>query len=211
LDSDSDWNRIVGVKEGFSQYYKVEQSLGPNYLNSGRVLEKVGFNNKKETPQKEPLRFVVVDRRPHLNEKGIDYLCNWLERLFIVTSNPTHPGFELKSRYENLEMIYYENDIDFSDLLMKLRKDHNIQRITIESGGTLNSVFFRNGLIDHVTIVVAPLIVGGKDTSSLVDGFSLTEQSQLHLLKALKLRECRKLENSYLFLEYDVINNTIIE
>jgi 2,5-diamino-6-(ribosylamino)-4(3H)-pyrimidinone 5'-phosphate reductase len=211
LDSDLDWKRIVGVKEGFSQYCKVEQSLGPNYLNSGRVLEKVGFNNRKEVPQKEPLRFVVVDRKPHLNKNGISYLCNWLEKLFIVTNNPKHPAFELKSRCENLEIINYENEIDFADLLVKLKTSHKIDKITIESGGTLNSVFFRNGLVDHVRIVVAPLIVGGKDTSSLVDGFSLTEKSQLHLLKGLVLRECKKLENSYLLLEYDVINNTVIE
>lgn len=211
LDSELDWKRIVGVKEGFHQYYNLEQSLGPNYLNSGRVLEKVGFNDKKETPQKEPLRFVVVDRRPHLNENGINYLCHWLEKLFIVTNNPNHRAFELRSKHQNLETIYYQTEIDFADLLMKLKKRHKIDRITIESGGTLNSVFFRNGLVDHVKIVVAPLIVGGKDTSSLVDGFSLTEQSQLHLLKALKLIECRKLENSYLLLEYDVVNNTIID
>jgi len=211
LDSDLDWKRIVGVREGFSQYYRVEQSLGPNYLNSGRVLEKVGFNDKKEAPQKEPLRFVVVDRKPHLNGNGINYLCNWLEKLFIVTNNPKHIGFELKSRHKNLEMIYYETEIDFVDLLVRLKKSHKIDKITIESGGTLNSVFFRNGLVDHVKIVVAPLIVGGKDTSSLVDGFSLTDQSQLHLLKALKLRECKKLEKSYLLLEYDVVNNTVIE
>ena len=211
LDSDLDWKRIVGVKEGFPQYYKVEQSLGPNYLNSGRVLEKVGFNKKKEVPQKEPLRFVVVDRKPHLNENGIDYLCKWLEKLFIVTNNPRHPAFELRSKYKNLEIVYYENEVDFADLLVKLKKNHRMEKITIESGGTLNSVFLRNGLVDHVKIVVAPLIVGGKDTSSLVDGFSLTEQSQLHLLKALKLGECKKLENSYLLLEYDVINNTVIE
>jgi 2,5-diamino-6-(ribosylamino)-4(3H)-pyrimidinone 5'-phosphate reductase len=211
LDSDLDWKRIVGVKEGFAQYYRLEQSLGPNYLNSGRVLEKVGFNNKKEAPQKEPLRFVVVERKPHLNENGINYLCKWLERLFIVTNNLKHPAFELKSKHKNLEIIYYENEIDCADLLMELKKNHNIQKITIESGGSLNSVFFRSGLIDHVKIVVAPLIVGGKDTSSLVDGFSLTEQSQLRLLKALKLRECKKLENSYLLLEYDVINKTVIE
>lgn len=211
LDSDLDWKRIVGVKEGFAQYYEIEQSLGPNYLNSGRVLEKVGFNNKKEAPHKEPLRFVVIDRKPHLNENGINYLCNWLERLFIVTNNLEHPAFELRSKHKNLETIYHENEIDCSDLLVELKKNHNIEKITVESGGTLNSVFFRNGLIDHMKIVVAPLIVGGKDTSSLVDGFSLTEQSQLYMLKALKLRECKKLENSYLLLEYDVINKTVIE
>ena len=211
LDSDLDWKRIVGVKEGFAQYYGIEQSLGPNYLNSGRVLEKVGFNNKKEAPQKEPLRFVVVDRKPHLNENGINYLCKWLERLFIVTNNLGHPAFDLRSKHKNLEIIYHENEIDCADLLMELKKKHNIEKITIESGGTLNSVFFRSGLVDHVKIVVAPLIVGGKNTSSLVDGFSITEQSQLHMLKALKLRECKKLENSYLLLEYDVINKTVIE
>jgi 2,5-diamino-6-(ribosylamino)-4(3H)-pyrimidinone 5'-phosphate reductase len=211
LDSDLDWKRIVGVKEGFAQYYEIEQSLGPNYLNSGRVLEKVGFNNKKEAPHKEPLRFVVIDRKPHLNENGINYLCNWLERLFIVTNNLEHPAFELRSKHKNLETIYHENEIDCADLLVELKKNHNIDKITVESGGTLNSVFFRNGLIDHMKIVVAPLIVGGKDTSSLVDGFSFTEQSQLYMLKALKLRECKKLENSYLLLEYDVINKTVIE
>ena len=211
LDSDLDWKRIVGVKEGFAQYYQVEQLLGPNYLNSGRVLEKVGFNDKKEVPEKEPLKFVVVDRKPHLNKHGMNYLCNWLEKLFIVTNNPKHPAFELKSEYDNIEIIYYETDVDFADLLVKLRKHHKIEKITIESGGTLNATFFRNGLIDHVKIVVAPLIVGGKETSSLVDGFSLTDQSQLHLLKALKLKECKKLENSYLLLEYDVINDTIIK
>jgi 2,5-diamino-6-(ribosylamino)-4(3H)-pyrimidinone 5'-phosphate reductase len=211
LDSDLDWKRIVGVKEGFSQYYKVEQSLGPNYLNSSRVLEKVGFNNKKEVPQKEPLIFVVVDRKPHLNRNGIAYLCKWLKKLFIVTNNPNHPAFEMKSKQKNLEIIYYETEIDFADLLMRMKKNYKVEKITIESGGTLNSVFFRNDLIDHVKIVVAPLIVGGKDTSSLVDGFSLTEQTQLHLLKALKLRECKKLENSYMLLEYDVINKTVVE
>jgi 2,5-diamino-6-(ribosylamino)-4(3H)-pyrimidinone 5'-phosphate reductase len=128
-----------------------------------------------------------------------------------VTNNSKHPAFELRNKHRNLEIISYEPEIDFADLLVKIKKNYNIEKITIESGGTLNSVFFRDGLIDHVKIVVAPLIVGGKDTSSLVDGFSFTEQTQLRLLKALKLKECKKLENSYLLLEYDVINNTVVE
>jgi len=154
---------------------------------------------------------VVVDRKPHLNKNGTNYLCNWLEKLFIVTNNTKHPALRLKDEYDNIETIYYKTEVDFVDLLVRLRKHHEIEKITIESGGTLNAIFFRNGLVDHVKIVVAPLIVGGKDTSSLVDGFSLTNQSQLHLLKALKLKECKKLQNSYLVLEYDVINDTIVE
>jgi len=52
LDSDLDWKRIVGVKEGFLQYYEIEQSLGPNYLNSGRVLKKWDSIGKKKLQKK---------------------------------------------------------------------------------------------------------------------------------------------------------------
>ncbi len=211
MDSDLDWKRIAGVKEGFAQYYEVEQSLGPNYLNSGRVLEKVGFNSRKEEPEKEPLRFVVIDRKPNLSMKGVKYLSNWLEKLFIVTNNPSHPALELRDECDNIVIIRYDFDIDLEDLLVQLRLRHEIEKITIESGGTLNSLFFRNGLVDHLKIVVAPLIVGGKDTATIADGFSLTDQSQLHLLKALRLRKCRRLRDSYLLLEYDVINNTAVD
>jgi len=211
MDSDRDWKRIVGVKEGFAQYYRVEQSLGPNYLDSGRVLEKVGINDRSSMPDKEPLQFVVVDRKPHLNRNGIAYLCHWLRRVFIVTNNPRHPATELKQEYGNIEVLLYATEIDFKDLLQRLRNDYAMEKITIETGGTLNSILFRSGLVDHVKIVVAPLVVGGKDTSSLVDGISLTEQSQLHQLKPLKLRECRRLNDSYLLLEYDVINDTIVD
>lgn len=207
LDSE-DWKKIKGVKEGFTQYYRIEESLGPNYLNSGRVLKKVGFNDKKDIPMKEPLKMVVIDRKPHLNKQGVKYLCNWLEKLFMVTNNPKHPAVELENEYDNIEMMYYDDDIDFTDLLVKIKKHHGIGKITIESGGTLNAIFFRSGLIDHVKVVVAPLIVGGKDTSTLVDGFSLTDGSQLHLLKPLKLKSCKRLENSYLLLEYDVVYST---
>jgi hypothetical protein len=37
------------------------------------------------------------------------------------------------------------------------------------------------------------------------------DQSARGLLKALKLKECKKIETSYLLLEYDVINNTLMQ
>jgi len=81
----------------------------------------------------------------------------------------------------------------------------------IESGGTLNSVLVRQGLIDHVCIIVAPLLVGGRATSTLMDGYSLRMEEELVNLKALKLVKCSVLEHSYLRLEYDVINETAID
>ena len=73
------------------------------------------------------------------------------------------------------------------------------------TGGTLNGLFLREKLFDFVDIVVAPVLIGGKDTSTLIDGKSLFSQSELSKLGVLKLQECVILENSYLRLRYEVI------
>ena len=59
---------------------------------------------------------------------------------------------------------------------------------------------------DYVDIVVAPVLVGGKDTSTLIDGSSLLSQRELPQLGVLNLQECVVLENSYLRLRYEVIH-----
>ena len=87
-----------------------------------------------------------------------------------------------------------------------LKNNYSVEKITIQSGGTLNGEFLRNNLIDYVNIVIAPLLVGGATTSTLIDGKAITQVEELNKLKALKLIECNVLENSYVQLKYKVIN-----
>lgn len=63
----------------------------------------------------------------------------------------------------------------------------------------------RSNLIDYVHIVVAPLLVGGRDTSTLIDGESIQTVNELSKLKALELIECNSLKHSYIQLKYRVI------
>ena len=67
-------------------------------------------------------------------------------------------------------------------------------------------MFLREKLLDYVDIVVAPVLVGGKDTSGLIDGKSLTRQEELKQLGVLKLTGCETLKDSYLRLQYKVIS-----
>ena len=91
------------------------------------------------------------------------------------------------------------------DALTELKSEYGCQRITIQSGGTLNGLFLREKLFDYIDIVVAPVLIGGKDTSTLIDGKSLLSKSELSQLGVLKLQECTVLEDSYLRLRYKVI------
>ena len=83
---------------------------------------------------------------------------------------------------------------------------YNVDRVTIQTGGTLNCEFLRAGLIDNVNIVIAPILVGGATTSTLIDGKAISSVEELNQLKALKLVDCNMLKKSYVQLRYKVLN-----
>ena len=166
-------------------------------------MAKIGVNDKKEYRDKVDVRFVIIDNKPHLNENGIDYLCHWVDKLLLVTTNKQHIAYTLKNKYDNLEILYYEK-LDLEELLEDLYINYGAERLTIQSGGTLNGMFVRDKLIDFVNIVIAPIIVGGKDVSTLVDGESIKNESELNKLMPLQLLECNRLDDSYIQLKYKV-------
>ncbi len=206
LDVDRDWCTIDGVKEGLSQYYEIEKTTDWYSLNTGRTMAKIGVNEKKEKPTKIDCRFIIIDRKPNLTEKGVEYLCDWTEMLFLITDNKNHPAYNLLDKFDNLKILYYDK-IDLKLLMKDLKEKYDVEKITIQSGGTMNCEFLRNNLIDYVNIVIAPVLVGGSNTNTLIDGKSISKVEELNKLKALELLECNVLKNSYIQLKYKVLNN----
>lgn len=60
-----------------------------------------------------------------------------------------------------------------------MKKECGCERLTVQSGGTVNGLFLREKLLDYVDIVVAPVLIGGKDTPTLIDGKSLVSSAEL--------------------------------
>ncbi len=201
LDVDKDFPKIVGVKEGLHQYYEIEQTTDLWSLNSGRVQAKMGVNTAA-LPNKTPVSFVVIDNS-HLTAQGIRYFCALSKQFVLITSNKNHPAFELDEK--NLHIIL-QKELSLKEALAALKAEYGCERITVQTGGTLNGLFLREKLLDYVDIVVAPVLIGGKDTSTLIDGKSLLAENELSQLGVLKLQECAVLEDSYLRLRYAVIH-----
>ena len=201
LDVDQDFPKIPGVKEGLHQYYEIEQTTDLWSLNSGRVQAKIGVNTA-DMPGKTPVSFVVIDNK-NMTAHGLRYFCALSKEFVLVTTNENHPAFAMGE--ENLHVVY-QKELSLRELLVKLRSEYGCERITIQTGGTLNGLFLREKLIDYVDLVVGPILVGGKDTPTLIDGKSILSEGELSKLGPLKLRECVVLENSYLRLCYEVIH-----
>jgi hypothetical protein len=99
---------IDGVKEGLQQYYDIEQTTDLYSLNTGRVMAKIGINDRTDIPNKVPVSFIIIDNKPHLNESGIDYLCKWVKTLYLVTTNKEHIAYNLCESYDNLVILDYD-------------------------------------------------------------------------------------------------------
>jgi 2,5-diamino-6-(ribosylamino)-4(3H)-pyrimidinone 5'-phosphate reductase len=70
----------------------------------------------------------------------------------------------------------------------------------------MNGQFLRDDLIDYVNVVVAPVLVGGRDTSTLIDGEAISSPEELDKIRPMKLIECKALNDSYVQLRYEVIH-----
>ena len=159
----------------------------------------MGWNDKKDNIEHIPVEFIIVDSKPHLTEIGVRNLIARTEKLYIVTTDRDHPAFNIKDK--NLEVIYYDNQIILEELFAKL-KSKGIERITIQSGGTMNTELIRQGLIDEIHIVIAPIVVGGGETASLADGESVSSIEDIGLIKEFSLIASKQLKESFLELRY---------
>ena len=203
LDFDRDLPNIEGVKEGLQQYYDIEQTTDLWSFNTGRVQQKMGVN-EKELPDKTSVSFVLMDNH-HLTEHGIRYFCARSKQFILITSNPEHPVFGVEE--DNLHIIY-QDTLSLRKALEILYEKYGCERLTVQSGGTMNGHFLREKLIDYVDVVIAPVLVGGRDTPTLIDGESLVSDSELSELGIMELMECSVLQKSYIRLRYVVKRHT---
>jgi len=199
LDFDRDLPRVPGVAEGLRQYYELERETDLWSLNTGRVMAKVGAN-ELSLPERLPVSFAIVDNT-HLTEAGVRWLCARCRQVVIVTSNAAHPALAVEEG--NLSVMLQEWS-SLADAFRRLRAEHGCERLTIQSGGTLNAALAREGLVDFVDVVVAPVLVGGGDTPTLVDGPSLKSVGELSKLRPLELLGRDALQDSYVRLRYRV-------
>lgn len=201
-DFDKDLPKIKGLREGLSQYYNLEMKTNLHSFNTGKVMAKVGMNNKKKEIKKLSISFIIIDNKPYLTQLGVNNLLNKCQKLYLVTTNKNHPASKMNSN--NLEIIYFKEKINFANLFSTLRKRYKIKKVTIQSGGTMNSTLIRANLIDRLSLVVVPALIGGTKTPNLINGASLRLDKDLKLVKPLKLTKCEVLKHSYLHLIYDL-------
>ena len=76
--------------------------------------------------------------------------------------------------------------VDLKELFQKLRK-MNLEKVLVEGGGELNWSLLHLGLVDELTVTIAPIIAGGRLATTLVEGDGFDKISKGIRLKLNKV------------------------
>jgi len=117
--------------------------------------------------------------------------------VIFTTSQTSKPQLE-KLRSASVEVFVDDTPrVDLNQMTLTLKKI-GVDHLMAEGGGTINFELLRLGLVDELTIYLAPIIFGGAKSPTLADGSGLMREAALEL----KLMDVEKWEDGGVFLRY---------
>lgn len=118
-----------------------------------------------------------LDLRPDSN-----FLTAGLARLILFTTSQTAELERARLRSMGAEVhVLGETRVDLGEALHIL-KEQAIDRLMVEGGATLNFEMIRLGLVDELTIYVAPVIYGGETAPTIAGGAGLEAEAAVRLI-----------------------------
>ncbi|MCX6036033.1 MAG: dihydrofolate reductase family protein [Chloroflexi bacterium] len=110
-------------------------------------------------------------------------------QVYLFTTRCTTP--EVLAAFETAGAMVHSMGEKRVDLVAVFRSLHEagIHSVLVEGGGTLIAELFRLGLVDELTIYIAPKIYGGKSAPTLADGHGFLPD-QAPGLKLVSVTKC---------------------
>jgi 2,5-diamino-6-(ribosylamino)-4(3H)-pyrimidinone 5'-phosphate reductase len=157
------------------------------------------FKPVTKLEDKKPL-WVISDSRGKL--KGLLHVYRrscYCRDVIILVTNKTPDDYIAYLKERNYNMIIAGDEkIDFRFALDKLALLYNVKTVLTDSGGGLNSVLIQEGLIDELSLLISPMIVGKSSTNL----FRYVENKvNLELIRTERIR------NNHLLVFYRVLSN----
>lgn len=113
--------------------------------------------------------------------------------VLIAISYGAHEEHLRSLRHAGAEILHCPDDsspeprVDLTKLMAQLHR-RGITSVLLEGGGTLKAAALQAGIIDKVSFIVAPKIIGGSDAKTPVEGDGATIMTEAYQLKRMSSR-----------------------
>jgi 2,5-diamino-6-(ribosylamino)-4(3H)-pyrimidinone 5'-phosphate reductase len=134
---------------------------------------------------------VVADSRARLTRlawlRGQPY---WHDVLILCGAAAPAEHLARLRRHHVEYLVAGDDRVDLTAALHGLADRYGVRTVRVDAGGTLNGQLLRAGLVDEISLVVAPHLAGTAPAGPvhLVDGLAGGEAPQLSLIDVQRLR-----------------------
>ncbi len=121
--------------------------------------------------------------------------------LLVLTSESTPAEYISYLRSKGISYIATgKGNINLVNAMDTLGSEFGVKRLAVLGGGLINGGFLAAGLIDEVSLLLAPGIDGREGWRTMFDGIS----DQTKMPTKLKLQSVERLENDILWIKYEL-------
>ncbi|HOX36187.1 MAG TPA: RibD family protein [Methanoregulaceae archaeon] len=127
------------------------------------------FRPPEGAPDPRPL-LVIADSRGKV--RCWDAIRKWpyMRDVLAFCSESTPPEYlDYLSERTIASVVAGKDRIDFRSALAELNRLHGVRTVRVDSGGTLNSVLLKTGLVSEVSVLVHPFLAGGRPEPTMFD------------------------------------------
>jgi 2,5-diamino-6-(ribosylamino)-4(3H)-pyrimidinone 5'-phosphate reductase len=206
--------RLDLIQPDLGLYYKIAANFNEDatLVGSGTMLSASDDEGKEDERVYEKPRIDAKDTRPILfivDSKGL--VRNWhvmktagyWKNFVALCSERTPKDYFTYLSERHIEWIMTGTEkVDLPKALEKIYLTYGVRRIRVDSGGILNGVLLRHHLVDEISILIHPQVVGGDTPKSLfVDSNPWSEKDTSEMI----LKNVERFDNNILWLCYQVL------
>jgi 2,5-diamino-6-(ribosylamino)-4(3H)-pyrimidinone 5'-phosphate reductase len=146
---------------------------------------------------------VVVDSRGRVrNWPFLRKQPYWRGVVALCSRSTSRSHLEYLEREQVTYIVTGGEHVDLRAALEELNVRYGVQKVRVDSGGILNGLLLRAGLVDEVSVLIDPSLVGGTSPRSL---FTAPDLRSSEGVMPLKLEHLERFEGDVVWLRYEVI------
>jgi 2,5-diamino-6-(ribosylamino)-4(3H)-pyrimidinone 5'-phosphate reductase len=156
-------------------------------------------------PEKAPglQRLLVVDSQGRLRCWRQMQQSEWWGEVTLLSSHATPPDYVEAVKSLGVDVIIAgEDHVDLRAALEEVHARYGIEVIRTDSGGILHGALLRAGLVNEVSVLLNPCLVGGVSPRSMFVAPDLEAKSGLI---PLRLLEVKNIEGDFVVLRYAIV------
>ncbi len=126
----------------------------------------------------------------------------WRDPVALVSTTTSRAYLEYLERLGVDYIVAGDGHVDMRKALEELNSRYGVKVVRADCGGTLNGVLLREGLVNEVSLLLSPCLVGGTEPRSM---FIAPELDSEEGVINLSLERMEKLDGDVVWLLYKVV------